>query len=79
MDFVDPNKIKELRQQFPNLITVAVVPKSINKSYSKITKKDLSTKEIFVKFVENKTGKKPERELTELFLELMGEITYETN
>lgn len=79
MDFIEPNKLRELRQKYPNLITVSVIPKTLKTSYSKVTKKDLSTKEIFVKFVESKTGKKPEKELTELFLQLMGEITYETN
>ena len=79
MDYVNPADIKELRKNFPNLITVSVMPKLGDKSFSEVTKKDLSTKEIFEKFIEYKTGEKPDKKLTELFLELMGEITYETN
>lgn len=79
VDFIDPNKLRELRKEFSNLITVSVMPKMSSKNYDKITKRDLSTKEIFVKFMERKTGEKPDRELTELFLELMGEVTYEAN
>ena len=79
MDYVDPEKIRELRKEFPNLITVSVLPKIFKKSFKEISKKDLSTKEIFEKFIESKTGNKPDRELTSLFLELMGEITYEAN
>lgn len=78
MDFVNPQDIKEIRNNFPNVITISVEPKKIQEQII-VTKKDLSTKEIFEKFVENKTGQKPEKELTELFLELMGEVVYEAN
>lgn len=76
MDFVNPQDIKKIRSEFKNVITISVEPKKI-KEQVVITKKDLTTKEIFEKFVENKTGDKPEDELTNLFLELMGEVLYE--
>ena len=76
MDFVNPQDIKQIKNQFSNVITISVEPKRINDQVV-VTKKDLSTKEIFEKFVENKTGEKPEDELTKLFLELMGEVVYE--
>lgn len=76
MDFVNPQDIKDIKSKYPFVITISVEPKRIAKQ-TIVTKKDLTTKEIFEKFVENKTGKKPERELTELFLELMGEVIYE--
>ena len=79
MDFVDPNKIKSLRREFKNLVTVCVIPKTSDVTYSNITKKDLSTKEIFERFIELKTGNTPDKELTALFLELMGEVTYEAD
>ncbi len=78
MDFVNPQDIKEIRNNYPNVITISVEPKKIQEQII-VTKKDLSTKEIFEKFVENKTGQKPEKELTELFLELMGEVVYEAD
>ena len=76
MDFVNPQDIKKIRTEFKNVITISVEPKKI-KEQVVITKKDLTTKEIFEKFVENKTGEKPEEELSNLFLELMGEVLYE--
>ena len=76
MDFVNPQDIKKIRGEFKNVITISVEPKKI-KEQVVITKKDLTTKEIFEKFVENKTGEKPEDELSNLFLELMGEVLYE--
>lgn len=76
MDFVNPQDIKDIRSKFKNVITISVEPKRISDQVV-ITKKDLSTKEVFEKFVENKTGAKPEDELTKLFMELMGEVVYE--
>lgn len=78
MDFVNPQDIKQIRAQFKNVITISVEPKRIE-SQVVVTKKDLSTKEVFEKFVENRTGEKPEEELTKLFLELMGEVVYEAD
>lgn len=76
MDFVNPQDIKKIRSENPNVVTISIEPKKI-KEQMVVSKKDLTTKEIFEKFVENKTGAKPEDELTKLFLELMGEVIYE--
>lgn len=76
MDFVNPQDIKKIKREYPNVITISVEPKKIAEQMV-VTKKDLSTKEIFEKFVEHKTGSLPEDELTNLFLELMGEVVYE--
>lgn len=76
MDFVNPQDIKKIKSEFKNVITISVEPRRINEQVV-VTKKDLSTKEIFEKFVENRTGEKPEEELTKLFLQLMGEVVYE--
>ena len=76
MDFVDPQDIKMIKSNYKNVITISVEPKRISEQVV-LTKKDLSTKEIFENFVEAKTGEKPEEELTQLFLQLMGEIVYE--
>ncbi len=76
MDFVNPQDIKKIKREYPNVITISVEPKKISDQVV-VTKKDLSTKEIFEKFVEHKTGELPEDELTNLFLELMGEVIYE--
>lgn len=76
MDFVDPQDIKMIKSNYKNVVTISVEPKRISEQVV-LTKKDLSTKEIFENFVEAKTGEKPEEELTQLFLQLMGEIVYE--
>ena len=78
MDFVDPQDIKTIKNNYSNVITVSVEPKRIQEQVV-LSKKNLSTKEIFENFVEYKTGEKPEEQLTQLFLELMGEISNETN
>lgn len=75
-EFVSMQDIKKIKNEYKNVITISVEPKAV-KEQTVFTKKNLSTKEIFEKFVEQRTGQKPEEELTKLFLEIMGEIVYE--
>ena len=50
------------------------------KAYTNIvSKKDLTSAEIFEHFVKSKTGKEPEQEVKELFLNLMAEGLYEAD
>ncbi len=72
-------KLKELRQKHPNLITLSVLNEELMHEGEIESKKDLTTGEVFDKFVLSTTGKAAKPEVKELFLELMGEDVYETN
>ncbi len=78
MDFVNPQEIKKIKTEHPNVITISIEPKIAEQTFV-ATKRDLNNKEIFEKFVENKTGEMPDKELTTLFLQLMDEVLYETD
>ncbi len=77
--FVQFEDVKKLRSSNPNLVTLSVITEEAKQIATVETKKDLTTAEIFDKYVENKTGKLPDAKVKELFLELMGEAVYETN
>lgn len=72
-------ELKALRERHPNLITFSVLNEQLLAEQSIESKKDLTSGEIFDRFVVATTGKEPKREVKELFLELMGEGIYETN
>ena len=73
------DKLKELRARHPNLITFSVLNEELLNEREIESKKNLTTGEIFEKFVKTTTGKEPRPEVKELFLELMGEDVYETD
>ncbi|MBR4745546.1 MAG: exonuclease SbcCD subunit D [Clostridia bacterium] len=77
--FVDFEDVKKLRAANPNLVTLSVITDEAKELAQVEIKKDLTTQEIFDKYVLNKTGKLPEKEVKELFLELMGEAVYEAD
>lgn len=72
-------KLKELRTKHPNIITFSVLNEELMAEQNIESKKDLTTSEIFEKFVVATTGKEAKPEVKELFLELMGEDVYEAN
>lgn len=71
--------IKEMRKVCPNLVTLSVLNDSMKLSEDFESKKDLTTAEIFDNFVKKRTGELPQKEVKELFLELMGENVYEAD
>ena len=73
------DEIKELRKKCPNLVTLSVLSNEMKFSQSFESKKDLTTGEIFDNFVKKRTGQLPDKEVKELFLELMGENVYEAD
>ena len=77
--FVDFEDVKKLRAANPNLVTLSVITDEAKELTQVEIKKDLTTQEIFDKYVLNKTGKLPEKEVKELFLELMVEAVYEAD
>lgn len=72
-------KLKELREKHPNIVTFSVLNEQLLAEQNIESKKDLTTAEIFDKFVVATTGKEAKPEVKELFLELMGEDVYEAN
>lgn len=77
--YITMSDVKNLRKQHPNLVTLSVITNEA-KAYTSITsKKDLTSAEIFEHFVKSKTGKDPEPEVKELFLNLMSEGLYEAD
>lgn len=72
-------ELKALRERHPNLITFSVLNEQLLAEQNIESKRDLTTSEIFEKFVLSTTGKEAKKEVKELFLELMGEDIYETN
>jgi DNA repair exonuclease SbcCD nuclease subunit len=77
--YITMSDVKNLRKQHPNLVTLSVITNEA-KAYTNIaSKKDLTSAEIFEHFVKSKTGKKPEPEVKELFLNLMSEGLYEAD
>lgn len=76
---VDYETLKNLRARNKNLITFSVVNKELLENTSYESKKDLTNSELFDKYVKDVTGKEPDAEVKELFLQLMGEAMYEAD
>ena len=77
--FVNFEDVKRLKSNNPNLITLSVITDEAKQMAQVEIRRDLTTQEIFDKYVFSKTGKLPEKEVRELFLELMGEAVYEAD
>ena len=78
-DKISISEIKRIKSTYKNLVTLSLISKEAKEKQNNIAKQNLTTTEIFERFVESKTGKLPDSDLKELFLELMGEDVYETN
>ena len=78
-DVITFSDIKNLKKQNPNLVTLSVISKEAVSKDSVVSKKDLTSSEIFDNFVMHRTGKAPEQKLKELFLELISEDVYEAD
>ena len=78
-DVITFSDIKNLKKQNPNLVTLSVISKEAVSKDSVVSKKDLTSSEIFDNFVMHRTGKAPEQKLKELFLELISEDIYEAD
>lgn len=76
---INYEELKLLRKDCVNLVTISVLNNQMKFSENFESKKDLTTGEIFDKFVEKRTGKLPDNDVKELFLELMGENVYEAD
>lgn len=78
-DKISISDIKKIKNTYKNLVTLSLISKEAKEKQNNLAKQNLTTSEIFDSFVKDKTGKLPSDELTELFLELMGEDLYEAN
>ena len=78
-DIITFNDIKAIKKEHPNLVTLSVISKDAIREDSIVSKKDLTSSEIFENFVMAKTGKTPDQKLKELFLELISEDIYEAD
>ena len=78
-DKISISEIKKIKSTYKNLVTLSLISKEAKEKQNNLAKQNLTTSEIFDSFVLDKTGKLPSDELTELFLELMGEELYEAN
>ena len=78
-DVITFNDIKAIKKEHPNLVTLSVISKDAIREDSIVSKKDLTSSEIFENFVMAKTGKNPDQKLKELFLELISEDIYEAD
>ena len=76
---VDFETLKALRKRNPNLITLSVINNDYLNEKPMESKRDLSSSELFDKFVKDMTGNEPKPEVKELFLQLMGEVVYEAD
>ena len=76
---VDYETMKALRKRNPNLVTLSVLNSKYLDERIVESKKDLSNSELFDKFVKDMTGQEAKPEVKELFLQLMGEVLYETD
>lgn len=79
VDRVSASEIKNLRNNYPNLITLSVITNEAKSTYDVTSKKDLTNAEIFDNFVTKKRGKVASQPVRELFLELMSEDLYEAD
>lgn len=78
-DIITFNDIKAIKKEHPNLVTLSVISKEAIREESIVSKKDLTSSEIFENFVMARTGKTPDQGLKELFLELISEDIYEAD
>lgn len=78
-DIITFNDIKAIKKEHPNLVTLSVISKEAIREDSIVSKKDLTSSEIFENFVMARTGKTPDQKLKELFLELISEDIYEAD
>lgn len=67
------SEIKKLKREFPFVMNIRLVKENPeNKFLEKfVSKKDISSREIFENFYKSKRGEKPNGEMVELFLELL--------
>ena len=77
--YITMSDVKNLRKQHPNLVTLSVITNEAKAYTNIVSKKDLTSAEIFEHFVKAKTGKDAEPEVKELFLNLMSEGLYEAD
>lgn len=77
--YITMSDVKNLRKQHPNLVTLSVITNEAKAYTNIVSKKDLTSAEIFDHFVKSKTGRDAEPEVKELFLNLIAEGLYETD
>ena len=70
---------KRLRKENPNLVTLSVITNEAKTSTNVISKKDLTSAEIFDHFVKARKGTDADPKVKELFLSLMSEGLYEAD
>ena len=74
-------EIRKIKKEFPFVLNIKLVrPEKENKFLKRfVTKKEISSKELFENFYEQKKNKKPQKELVELFLDVLKEGEDETD
>lgn len=77
--YITMSDVKNLRKQHPNLVTLSVITNEAKAYTNIVSKKDLTSAEIFDHFVKAKTGKEADPDIKELFLNLMAEGLYEAD
>lgn len=77
--YITTSDLKALRKEHPNLVTLSVITNQAKAKSNIVSKKDLTSAEIFDNFVKFKLGESPDPDLKELFLSLMSEDLYETD
>lgn len=66
------SEIKELKRQFPNLVSVRLELSGDKKVEAGVSRRELNDRDLFVEFYKHQTGSEPDERLVEMFLEIRG-------